>query len=131
MAYRISAALFAAFLATPASAQTEIQWWHAMAGELGQKIEKLATDFNASQPDWKVEHGYLVDIQGRPCVRTKLEIYPAADFVAKSFSDFMVLGMIMTAMPAVYAIPRVVEAPAGIVTYADLPLVLPRGLVAR
>jgi hypothetical protein len=33
---------------------------------------------------------------GPACVRTKLEIYPAADFVAKSFSDYMVLGMIMT-----------------------------------
>jgi sn-glycerol 3-phosphate transport system substrate-binding protein len=54
MAYRISAALFAAFLTTPAVAQTEIQWWHAMAGELGQKIEKLATDFNASQSEYKV-----------------------------------------------------------------------------
>ena len=28
------------------------------------------------EPDWKVEHGYLVDIQGQPCVRTKLEIFP-------------------------------------------------------
>jgi hypothetical protein len=40
----------------------------------------------------------------------------------------MVLGMIMTAMPAIYAIPRVVAAEPGIVTYLDLPLVLPRGL---
>jgi hypothetical protein len=41
----------------------------------------------------------------------------------------MVLGMIMTAMPAVNAIPPVVAAPPGIVTYADLPLPLPKGLV--
>jgi 2,4-diaminopentanoate dehydrogenase len=33
---------------------------------------------------------------------------------------------IMTAMPAVDAIPRVCAAPPGIVTYADLPLPLPR-----
>src|SRR5205809_934242 len=38
----------------PASAQTELQWWHAMAGELGQKIEKLANDFNNSQKEFKV-----------------------------------------------------------------------------
>ncbi len=48
------AALAAIGFSAPASAQTELQWWHAMAGELGQKIEKLATDFNNSQKDFKV-----------------------------------------------------------------------------
>ena len=48
------AALAAIGFATPASAQTELQWWHAMAGELGQKLEKIATDFNNSQKDFKV-----------------------------------------------------------------------------
>jgi hypothetical protein len=82
-------------------------------------------------PDWQVEHGYLVDIQGQPCVRTKLEIYPAADFVAKSFADYMVLGMIMTAMPAINAIPQVCSAAPGIVTYLDLPLTAPSGWVRQ
>ena len=41
-----------------AKAQTEIQWWHAMGGELGQKLEKIATDFNASQSDYKVVPTY-------------------------------------------------------------------------
>src|SRR5262249_23797307 len=39
---------------TSARAAVEIQWWHAMGGELGEKLEKLATDFNATQPDFKV-----------------------------------------------------------------------------
>ena len=39
----------------------------------------------------------MVEIQGQPCVRTKMEIFPPPDFVAKTFDDFMVLGMIMTA----------------------------------
>jgi sn-glycerol 3-phosphate transport system substrate-binding protein len=37
-----------------ASAQTEIQWWHAMSGDLGTKLEKIANDFNASQKDYKI-----------------------------------------------------------------------------
>jgi len=37
--------------------------------------------------------------------------------------------MILTAMPAINAIPAVVAAPPGIVTYTDVPLPLPRGLV--
>ena len=54
---RFAAAAAAAALwavATPAGAAVEIQWWHAMGGELGQKLEKIANDFNASQSDYKV-----------------------------------------------------------------------------
>ncbi|MCC6305804.1 MAG: sn-glycerol-3-phosphate ABC transporter substrate-binding protein UgpB [Rhodobacteraceae bacterium] len=49
----LSSAAIAAF-ATAAPAQTEIQWWHAMGGELGAKLEKIAADFNAMQSDYKV-----------------------------------------------------------------------------
>jgi 2,4-diaminopentanoate dehydrogenase len=45
-------------------------------------------------------------------------------------ADFMVLGHIMTAMPALNAIPAVVAAAPGIATYNDLPLTLPRGVAA-
>ena len=48
-------ALVALFISgTAASAQTEIQWWHSMAGELGQKLEALATGFNETQSDYRV-----------------------------------------------------------------------------
>ena len=81
------------------------------------------------EPDWAIEHGYVVEVEGRPRVRTKLEVYPPPDFVATSFADYMVLGMIMTAMPAVNAIPQVCDAAPGIVTYLDLPLIRPSGRV--
>ena len=42
----------------------------------------------------------------------------------------MGLGMIMTAMPAVNAIPAVVAAAPGIATHATLPLVTARGFVS-
>ena len=71
----------------------------------------------------------MIRIDGRPTVITTLEYLPPPDFEATTFADFMVLGMIMTAMPAVNAIPYVVAAPPGIVTYNDLPLPLPRGQV--
>ncbi len=44
--------------ATPALAVTEIQWWHAMPGELGREVERLASDFNASQPDYRIVPAY-------------------------------------------------------------------------
>ena len=39
------------------------------------------------EPDWKVEHDYVVDVQGMPNVRTKLTIAPPHDFVATSMID--------------------------------------------
>ncbi len=48
----IGAALLA--LVSPVQAATEIQWWHAMSGQLGRQLEKLATDFNASQTEFRV-----------------------------------------------------------------------------
>lgn len=44
--------------ASPASAVTEIQWWHAMSGQLGREVEKLAGDFNASQSDYRIVPSY-------------------------------------------------------------------------
>jgi len=38
----------------PAFAATDIMWWHAMSGELGKQVEKLAADFNASQSDYRI-----------------------------------------------------------------------------
>ena len=80
-------------------------------------------------PDWTIDEGHVIRVEGRPTVTVRLEYLPPPDFEATTFADFMVLGMIMTAMPAVNAIPLVVAAPPGIVTYNDLPLPLPRGLV--
>lgn len=104
--------------------------WQGRVG--GRTIVELNVRWKKGQtldPDWPIEEGHVVQVDGRPTVRAKLEYLPPPDFEATTFADFMVLGMIMTAMPAVNAIPYVVAAPPGIVTYTDLPLPLPRGLV--
>ena len=44
--------------ASPAQAVTEIMWWHAMSGELGRQLEKLAADFNASQSEYRIVPSY-------------------------------------------------------------------------
>ena len=51
---RVAVAGALALLSWPAQAVVEIQWWHAMPGELGHQLEKIANDFNASQPDYRV-----------------------------------------------------------------------------
>lgn len=82
------------------------------------------------EPDWKIDQdGWVIQIDGQPTVTTKVSFLPPPYFQAETIADFMVLGHIMTTMPTINAIPAVVAAAPGIVTYNDLPLTLPRGLV--
>ncbi|MDC8784024.1 sn-glycerol-3-phosphate ABC transporter substrate-binding protein UgpB [Roseateles koreensis] len=55
---QFAAALLIAGLSHSASAQTEIQWWHSMGGALGDWVNDLAKDFNASQKDYKIVPSY-------------------------------------------------------------------------
>ncbi|MDM7457246.1 MAG: sn-glycerol-3-phosphate ABC transporter substrate-binding protein UgpB [Tepidimonas sp.] len=48
------AATLATIGMTAAQAQTEIVWWHSMGGALGEWVNDLASEFNASQKDYKV-----------------------------------------------------------------------------
>lgn len=43
-----------ALVAAQARAVVEIQWWHAMTGALGDRVAKMADDFNKSQSEYKV-----------------------------------------------------------------------------
>ena len=60
-AFRFSvfvAAAIALVAASPAHAVTEIAWWHAMSGQLGRQLEKLAADFNATQSEYRIVPSY-------------------------------------------------------------------------
>ncbi|RQP23306.1 sn-glycerol-3-phosphate ABC transporter substrate-binding protein UgpB [Piscinibacter terrae] len=50
----LAALALAAAFSSPAQAQVEIQWWHAMGGALGEWVNDLAKDFNASQKEYKI-----------------------------------------------------------------------------
>ncbi|MBR0753184.1 sn-glycerol-3-phosphate ABC transporter substrate-binding protein UgpB [Bradyrhizobium jicamae] len=52
------AAAAAIVLSSPARAATDINWWHAMSGQLGKQVEKLAADFNASQSEYRIVPTY-------------------------------------------------------------------------
>lgn len=56
MSFIAAGALAAA--APLAHAQTEITWWHAMGGALGETVNKIATDFNASQDEYRITPVY-------------------------------------------------------------------------
>jgi len=114
---------------SPAVAGVAASWRGKVRGRTVVELRVRWRKGQTLDPDWAIDSGYLIEIDGRPTVRTKVEILPPPDFTGTTFGDFMVLGMIMTAMPAVDAIGNVVAAPPGIVTYTDIPLPLPRGLV--
>ncbi|WP_127522364.1 extracellular solute-binding protein [Mesorhizobium sp. Z1-4] len=54
------AATTAAFVgySASASAETKIQWWHAMGGQLGETVNQIAADFNASQNEVEITPVY-------------------------------------------------------------------------
>ena len=49
-----AAAVLISTMSTIAYAATEIQWWHAMGGVNGERVNKIAADFNATQSDYTV-----------------------------------------------------------------------------
>jgi hypothetical protein len=82
-----------------------------------QFVWKMGSDIT---PDWPVADGYVIEIDGDPSVRCRLEpLHVTADPHVGAHFD----GATTTAMPAVNAIPKVCAAAPGIVNRVGLPLV--------
>jgi 2,4-diaminopentanoate dehydrogenase len=82
------------------------------------------------EPEWVIERdGWVIKVDGLPTATTTLDFLPPPDFEAQTLEDFMAIGHIITAVPALNAISAVVAAPPGIVSYSDLDFPMPRGWV--
>ncbi|CAO5152990.1 Dihydrodipicolinate reductase [Frankia sp. AiPs1] len=81
------------------------------------------------EPAWEVASGHLVEVLGDPQIHLRIDVLPG-DLENFTLEDASKMGSMLTALPVVNAIPAVVAAREGIVTYADLPLVASR-LVAK
>ncbi len=106
-----------------------VRWKGVLAGREVIDIGGRWRKGQALQPDWPLNMGYTVEVQGRPTIKTTLSFLPPPDFEGQTLDDYIMLGLTITAVPAITAIPAVVAAPPGIVTYNDLPLLLPRGVL--
>lgn len=107
-----------------------ISWQGIVAGRTVIDLNVRWRKGQTLEPDWKIDQdGWVIQVDGQPTVTTKVGFLPPPYFQATTLAEFMALGHIMTAMPAINAIPAVVAAAPGIVTYTDLPLTLPRGNV--
>jgi hypothetical protein len=71
-------------------------------------------------PEWPVEQGYVIEIEGSPGLRCRLE-------PLEGHFD----GALTTAMPVVHAIPSVCAAAPGIVNQGGLPLVVGAHVTGR
>jgi hypothetical protein len=99
-----------------------------VAGEPRIVLEHVTRTNPAQMPEWPQPTGgagcYRVQVTGEPMM--------TVDFAHHGeHGDHNVSGMITTAMRLVNSVAAVVDAPPGLVTALDLPLVTGRGLVAR
>jgi len=79
--------------------------------------------------DWKGadKHGYIVDIRGNPNVHSVTLPIPREDISKMTLADRNALGMRITGLPSINAIPQVCAAEPGIRTYKDIPPVVAGG----
>src|SRR5882757_5018723 len=54
----VAAAVLAAGLGSASAEPFELQWWHAMTAINAERVNKIATDFNALQTDYKITPVY-------------------------------------------------------------------------
>jgi len=48
----------ASLMSTSAMSATDIQWWHAMGGRLGEVVNEIAEKYNASQSEYNLVPTY-------------------------------------------------------------------------
>lgn len=56
--HALALGIMSASVSLSAQAATEVNWWHAMGGQLGEILEEMTADFNASQSDYQVNPSY-------------------------------------------------------------------------
>ena len=105
----------------------DARWEGILAGRAVVELHQRWVMSSHLEPAWSVEHGYVVEVDGDPKVRMKMDIWPAQeDLGAMTTADFHAIGMTITGVPVVNAIPAVCAAPPGIRTYAELPVITAR-----
>jgi hypothetical protein len=108
-------------------AAMDVHWIGIVAGRDAVRVQQRWLASTLIDPAWTVEHGYRIDVVGDPNLRLKLDIWPTdADLADLTKETMHSIGMRITAMPVVNAIPVVCAAPAGIATYADLDVITSR-----
>lgn len=121
-----------------ATEDTDFGWWTIRKGCVASQFTRWIGIVNGkpaieqhlvyqmgfkTDPCFKVEHGYVVEIKGYPDIKVKYAIYPPRGTKLQGNPrEYQRIGMTLTGMPLVNAIPEVCKARPGILTSADLPI---------
>lgn len=95
--------------------------WEIMVEE--RAVAELHSRFVATRElieGWSVEHGYRIEVDGDPQISITVGIMPT-DLHNLTVDSMRDLGLRISALPAVNAIPGVCAAAPGLKTYADIP----------
>lgn len=98
----------------------DAKWFGSIRGTDVIEVNVRWTITPLVDPAWEIAMAYQMEVRGHPQVNIRAEVLPQ-DFEAMSLEEMLAIGSVITAMPIVNAIPAVVDARPGIVTYADLP----------
>ena len=102
----------------------DVRWEALRDGEPLIELHQRWVMGSAIEPRWPVEHGWLIKVTGDPHIRIKLDVWPDTDDLGSlTPDDIHNIGMRLTGVPLVNAIPHVCAAAPGIRTYADLPTI--------
>lgn len=105
------------------------KWLGISRGEAVVELNAQWTLSTDIEPQWEIAMAYLIEVNGTPQIKLRVDVLPAD--LSLPMEELIATGFVITAMPVVNAIPAVVAARPGIVTYADLPpvtsVVRPRG----
>ena len=104
-------------------AGVRINWQGKAGGRVCLENEQVWVAGADTGAPWKIQHGYIVNVTGDPNLHNVMLPIPTGDLASMSPGDFNAVGMRITALPAINAIPAVCAADPGIVTYAELPAV--------
>jgi hypothetical protein len=95
------------------------KWIGAVAAQPLIELNVQWTISDRLTPAWDIAMAYLVEVHGTPQIKFRCEVFPSD--MALPLEELVATGFVVTALPVVNAIPAVVAASAGIVTYTDLP----------
>jgi 2,4-diaminopentanoate dehydrogenase len=93
--------------------------WLGISG--GHPVMELIVQWTVAEeidPPWEIAMAYLIEVNGTPQIKLRAEVLP--EDMTLPMEELMTIGFMFPALPVVNAIPGVVAARPGIVTYADL-----------
>lgn len=103
----------------------DLRWDGIVGGEPVVELHQRWVMGDRIEPPMPPESAYLIEIDGQPKVSARIDLLPHhEDLSLLTMDDLHEIGMRITAMPLVYAIPAACAAAPGITTYAGLPAVV-------